>query len=95
METDISKDAVAAQRMDDQVNILCGANSAEATVLRAQSDRIAELETNNERLDAELYDINCRWRVLMGGMSLTALPLEWPSTIFRILGLRGQKLTSA
>ena len=44
--TDISKSAVAAMadKLDAEVFARCGVKAAEATVLRAQSARIAELE---------------------------------------------------
>ena len=50
--TDISKEAVEAMAasLDEKVQRLCGANSTEAKVLRAQVARIEQLEAERESL---------------------------------------------
>lgn len=66
--TDISKDAVEAMadELDTEVFARCGVKAKEATVLRAQSDRIAELEAQNKAIIAERAGIIATKREQIG-----------------------------
>ena len=73
--TDISKDAVhaMADELDAEVFARCGIKAKEATVLRAQSVRIAELEAQNKALITERVDIIATKREQLGRLEVALM----------------------